>query len=57
MLIVSACILHNICILNSDNADVFMDLPQELQEERLLEDGIMFDDQRTADLLAVVKRN
>lgn len=57
LLIVSACILHNLCILNGDNADDLMELSQELQEQRLLEDENMFDNQRAADLSAVEKRN
>lgn len=41
LLIVSTCILHNICILNGDEADDLIDLEQELEEERLLhENGV-----------------
>lgn len=57
LIIVSACILHNICILSGDNADDLIDLPQELEQERLLEDEIIFDNQRPADLSAIEKRN
>lgn len=34
LLIISSCILHNLCILNGDETDDIMNIQQELEEER-----------------------
>lgn len=57
LLIISACILHNICILNGDKTIDLLDLQQELEDERLLNDGDIYENQRENNQLAQAKRS
>lgn len=39
LFIIVACILHNICILNHDIAEDILDVAQEIEEERLVQEA------------------
>lgn len=57
LLVMSACILHNVCILNGDEAEDIVDIQQEVEEDRVQQNDEIQIHQRNNNHLAIAKRN